>query len=191
MGIKEKADSVPRDEGLSNATACSSFIQNMSCRPRTTVRSKGLTNSKVPAWLKGEKIVVEPRMNIPACLKHYARENPEMSIPIFSALMTLGHRRTLKTYRHFIDSRPGHEQSLMKWVSRVPDEITGLPAVGFIKRPGTSDGIHQARLIKSLHATLFIMARANRSVYIRNKSPLLSLITTDRQVSIIFADRRR
>ena len=107
------------------------------------------------------------------------------------ALLTLGDRRGLETYRHFIDSRPGHEQSMLERVSRVPEEIAGLPGVGFIKRPGRCDGPEGGLLTLSLPATLFIMARSNRSVYIRNKSPLLSLISIERPLQIIFAGKKR
>jgi hypothetical protein len=158
----------------------------MSCRPRTTVHSKGLTLSKVSVRLRGEKIIVDPGLNIPVCLKSYAAEHPEMSVPIFNALLTLGRRDSFERYRHFIENQPAHEQSLMKWVLRLPEEIAGLPAVGFIKREGTCDGNDTALTIRSLHATLFVMARANRAVYIRNKSPLLSLISANRRLQIIF-----
>lgn len=192
MRLGERAGSAKQNEGLADSIMCSSFIQNMSCRPRTTVRSARLTLSKVPDGLKGEKIIIEPAMYIPACLKFYAEQNPEMSVPIFNALLALGrYRRHFKTYEHFIRSQAAPEQSMMKWVLRVPEEIAGLPGVGFIKRPGTCDGLNQAVTIKSLHATLFIMARSNRAVYIRNKSPLLSLISTERRLQIIFVDQRR
>jgi len=191
MRLGQRSGSAPQNEDLANSMIYSTFIQNMSCRPHTTVNSKGLTLSKVPARLRGEKIIVDPGMKIPACLKSYAGEKPEMSVPIFNALLTLGNRRSHKTYRHFIESQPAHEQSLVKWILRVPKEIAKLSGVGFIKRPGTCDSLDTALTIQSLHATLFIMARSNRSVYIRNKSPLLSLISAVRQFQIIFVSQRR
>jgi hypothetical protein len=191
MRLGERAGSAPQNEVFAKSIMCSSFIQNMSCRPRTQVRSERLTLSKVPDRLKGEKIIVYPGWNIPACLKSYAGANPDMCVAIFNALLALGRRRSLKSYKHFIESQPAHEQSLMKWVLRVPEEIAKLPGVGFIKRPGTCDGLNRALTIQSLHATLFITARSNRSVYIRNKSPLLSLISADRRLQIIFVSKRR
>ncbi len=188
----EIAGSAPQNEGTANTIGCSSFIQNMSCRPRTQVRSARLTLSKVPEGLKGEKIIIEPARHIPACLKSYAERNPAMSVPIFNALLVLGiYRRHSGTYEKFIRSRAAHEQSLMNWVLRVPEEIAGLPGVGFIKRSGTYEGPEPTAGINSLHANLFIMARANRAVYIRDKSPLLSLISTERRLQIVFASQRR
>jgi hypothetical protein len=169
---------------------CSSFIQNMSCRPRTTVYSKGLTPSKVPHRLKGEKIFIDPGAHIPDCMKNYARKNPDMCVPVYNALLALGNRRSREAYMRFIDSQTDHEKSLMKQVARVPEEIAQLPGVGFIKKPGTCDGLNSALAVRSLRAALFVMARSNRFVYIRNKSPLLSLITA-RRVQVIFASRRR
>jgi hypothetical protein len=192
MRLGERAGSLPQNEGPADTIRCSSFIQNMSCRPRTTVRSARLTPSKVPEGLKGDKIIIDPaRYLLSASLKSYAERNPGMSVPIFNALLTLGlYRRHSRTYERFIRSRAAHKQSLMRWVLRVPEEIAGFPGVGFIKRPGTCDGLDQAATIKSLHATLFIMARANRAVYIRDKSPLLSLISTGRRLQIVFVGQR-
>ena len=191
MRLGETAGPAPQNEGPANTVGCSSFIQNMSCRPRTTVRSVRLTLAKVPEGLKGEQLIIEPAMYIPGCLKSYAERNPEMSVPLFNALLALGsHRLRSRAYEQFIGGRTAHEQSLMKWVLRIPEEIAGLPGVGFIKRSGTCDGLERAITIKSLHAALFIMARSNRAVYIRDKSPLLSLISTARRFQIIFVDQR-
>jgi hypothetical protein len=190
MRLIKEICSRSQKEGLSRAITCSSFLQNMSCRPRTTVHSRGLTAAKLPARLQGEKIVIDPGWNIPGCLRTYAGENPEMGVPIFDAVLTLGNRCHSKTYMHFIKSRADHEQSLMKWVSHPPAEVAALPGVGFIKRTGTVDDLTKVIIELSLHACLFIMARSNSSVYIRNKSPLLSLISIDRRLQIIFAGRR-
>ena len=191
MRLKERAGLALQNEGSANAISCSSFIQNMSCRPRTTVRSAGLTLSKIPEGLKGENFIIDFRDFVPVSLTRYAEQNPGMSVPIFNALLTFGlNRRHLSVYERFIRSGAAHEQSLMKWVLRMPEEIAGLPGVGFIKRSGTCDGLEQAITIKSLHAALFIMARSNRAVYIRDKSPLLSLISTARRFQIIFVDQR-
>ena len=191
MCLGERAGTAKQNEGPADSVMCSSFIQNMSCRPRTTVRSKGLTCSKVPARLRGERILVDVEWMIPACLKYYTGENLDMCVPIFNALLTLGDRRSLKAYRHFIDCQPAHEQSLTIWMMSVPEEISKLPGVGFIKRPGTSGGSNRILAISSLHAALYIMARSNRSVYIRKKSPLLSLIAVERKIQVIFVNRRR
>lgn len=192
MRLKERDGLALQNEGSANTISCASFIQNMSCRPRTTVRSAGLTLSKIPEGLKGEKIIIEIRGFVHPGLKRYAEHNPGMSVPIFNALLTLGgHGCHLSEYEHFIRSGGPHEQSLMKWVLRAPEEVTDLPGVGFIRRQDVCEYLDQAGTIKSLHAALFIMARANRAVYIRDKSPLLSLISIERRLEIVFAGQRR
>ena len=110
MRLRKETGPGPQNEGLSNAIMCFSFIQNKSCRPRTTVQSKGLTASKLPARLKGKRLVVDPGASIPGCLKTYARKNSEMGVAILDAVLTLGNRRHLKTYMHFIASQTDHEQ---------------------------------------------------------------------------------
>ena len=192
MRLKERDGLALQNEGFANTISCSSFIRNMSCRPRTTVRSAGLTLSKIPEGLKGEKIIIELAGFVPVSLKRYAEHNPGMSVPVFNALLTLGrNRRHLSTYERFIKSGAAHEQSLMKWVLRAPEEVAGLPGVGFIRRQDVCEYLDQAGTIKSLHAALFIMARANRAVYIRDKSPLLSLISIERRLEIVFVGQRR
>ena len=192
MRLKERDGFLLQNEGSANTISCSSFIQNMSCRPRTTVRSAGLTLSKISEGLKGENFIIDFRDFVPVSLTRYAEHNPGMSVPIFNALLTFGrNRRHLSTYERFIKSGAAHEQSLMKWVLRAPEEVAGLPGVGFIRRQDVCEYRGGARTIKSLHAALFIMARANRAVYIRDKSPLLSLISIERRLEIVFVGRRR
>ncbi|MEJ2727361.1 MAG: hypothetical protein P8185_02430 [Deltaproteobacteria bacterium] len=192
MRLGERAGTVKQNEGPADSIMCSSFIQNMSCRPRTTVHSKGLTLSKIPEGLKGENFIIDFRDFVPVSLTRYAQHNPGMSVPIFNALLTFGtYHRHLSKYERFMRSGAAHEQSLMKWVLRAPEEVAGLPGVGFIRRQDVCEYRGGARTIKSLHAALFIMARANRAVYIRDKSPLLSLISIKRRLEIVFVGRRR
>ena len=192
MRLKERDGLALQNEGSANTISCSSFIQNMSCQSRTRVRSTGLTLSKIPEGLKGENFIIDFRDFVPVSLTRYADHNPGMSVPIFNALLTLGpDRRHLRVYERFIRSRADHEQSLMKWVLRAPQEVAGIPGVGLIRRQDVCKYRGGARTIKSLHAALFIMARANRAVYIRDKSPLLSLISIERRLEIVFVGRRR
>ena len=192
MRLKERDGLALQNEGSANTISCSSFIQNMSCQSRTRVRSAGLTLSKIPEGLKGENFIIDFRDFVPVSLTRYAEHNPGMSVPIFNALLTFGrYHRHLSEYERFIRSGAAHEQSLMKWVLRAPEEVTGLPGVGFIRRKDVCEYRGGARTIKSLHAALFIMARANRSVYIRDKSPLLSLISIERRLEIVFVGQRK
>jgi hypothetical protein len=192
MRLKKRDGFALQNEGSANTIRCSSFIQNMSCRPRTTVRSAGLTLSKISEGLKGENFIIDFRDFVPVSLTRYAGHNPGMSVPIFNALLTFGgYHRHLSEYERFIKSGTTHEQSLMKWVLRAPEEVADLPGVGFIRRQDVCEYRGGARTIKSLHAALFIMARANRAVYIRDKSPLLSLISIERRLEIVFVGRRR
>ena len=192
MRLGERAGTVKQNEGSADSIMCSSFIQNMSCRPRTTVRSAGLTLSKISEGLKGENFIIDFRDFVPVGLTRYAEQNPGMSVPIFNALLTFGtYHGHLSKYERFIRSGAAHEQSLMKWVLRAPEEVAGLPGVGFIRRQDVCGYRDQSRRIKSLHAALFIMARANRAVYIRDKSPLLSLISIERRLEIVFVGRGR
>jgi hypothetical protein len=192
MRLKERDGLALQNEGSANTISCSSFIQNMSCRPRTTVRSAGLTLSKISEGLKGENFIIDFRDFVPVGLTRYAEQNPGMSVPIFNALLTFGtYHGHLSKYERFIRSGAAHEQSLMKWVLRAPEEVAGLPGVGFIRRQDVCGYRDQSRRIKSLHAALFIMARANRAVYIRDKSPLLSLISIERRLEIVFVGRGR
>jgi len=162
----------------------------MSCRPRTTVHSEGLDHTKLSERLKGKNILINPWEYVPNCLKHYVRENPEMSVPVFNAILTLGNTRHLKTYDRFIKNQPGHEQNIMNWISHMPENISQLPRVGHIKRIESNDlevDLRNKSTLKSnLHSALYIMAHSNRYVYIRDKSPLLSLISVNRKIQIIF-----
>jgi len=171
----------------------SDSIQNMSCRPRTTVHSEGLDHTELPERLKGKSILINPWEYIPNCLKRYAGENPEMSVPVFNAILTLGNTRYFTTYDRFIKNKPGHEQSIMNWVSRMPENISQLPRVGHIRRIESNDFEVDLRkkstLSSDLHSVLYIMARSNRYVYIRDKSPLLSLISVNRKIQIIFVNQ--
>lgn len=171
----------------------SDSIQNMSCRPITTVHSEGLDHTELPERLKGKSILINPWEYIPNCLKRYARENPEMSVPVFNAILTLGNTRYFKTYDRFIKNKPGHEQSIMNWVSRMPENISQLPRVGHIRGIESNDFKVDLRkkstLSSDLHSVLYIMARSNRYVYIRGKSPLLSLISVNRKIQIIFVNQ--
>ena len=171
----------------------SDSIQNMSCRPITTVHSEGLDHTELPERLKGKSILINPWEYIPNCLKRYARGNPEMSVPVFNAILTLGNTRYFTTYDRFIKNKPGHEQSIMNWVSRMPENISQLPRVGHIRGIESNDFKVDFRkkstLSSNLHSVLYIMARSNRYVYIRDKSPLLSLISVNRKIQIIFVNQ--
>ena len=77
----------------------------------------------------------------------------------------------------------------MPW--QAPQEVADFSGVGFIRRQDVCEYLGGGRRIRSLHAALFITARANRAVYIRDKSPLLSLISIERRLEIVFIGRRR
>jgi hypothetical protein len=162
----------------------------MSCRPRTTVNSKGWDREKLPDRLGGRSILIDPWEYIPGCLEPYARRYREMSVPIFNALLTLGDRHLFRTYKDFIRHGSGHEQKLMNWVSRAPGEVSRLPRVGHIKNiRANGRGLDHGDGSSSKHGlrtALYIMARSNRYVYIRDKSPLLSLVSLSRRIEIIF-----
>ncbi|KPJ74502.1 MAG: hypothetical protein AMJ54_16985 [Deltaproteobacteria bacterium SG8_13] len=147
MRLKERDGLALQNEGSANTISCSSFIQNMSCRPRTTVRSAGLTLSKIPERLKGENFIIDFRDFVPVSLTRYAEHNPGMSVPIFNALLTFGrNRRHLSVYERFIKSGADHEQSLMKWVLRAPEEVGAHD-----KEPARGPVYHGARQPRRLH----------------------------------------
>ena len=178
-----------RLERIPDNTPRSNYTQNMSCRPRTTVNSEGLDSAKLLERLKGKNILINPWEYIPACLVSYARIYPEMSVPIFNAILSLGNRRHFKTYERFIMNHSGHEQSLMGWISSIPEDIIELPRVGHVRRDGKVDFKEVSVLSCNLHKALYIMARSNRYVYIRDKSPLLSLVSVSRRIQIIFVSQ--
>ena len=183
MQLERSQDIPPRSDST----------QNSGCRPRTTVHSAGLDHMELPERLKGKNILINPWDFIPSCLKHYAGENPEMGIPVFNAILTLGNTRYFTNYNRFIKDQPGHEQNIMHWVSRMPENISRLLRVGHIRKIESKQT--QLELIKKptlpidLHSALYIMARSNRHVYIRDKSPLLSMISVNRIIEITFVNK--
>lgn len=188
MRLERVPDNTPRSNDTQNMS-CFDYTQNMSCRPRTTVNSKGLSSARLPVRLKGRNVLITPLEYIPTCLAAYSIKYPEMSVPVFNAILSLGNRRRFKTYKRFIMNHSGHEQSLMGWLSSIPEDIIELPRVGHVRRDGKVDFKEVSVLSRNLHKALYIMARSNRYVYIRDKSPLLSLVSVSRRIQIIFVSQ--
>ena len=168
----------------------SDCTQNMSCRSRTTVKSKGMVPGELSGRLRGKNILIHPRDYIPGCLAFYLRRFEEKSTAVFNATMALGGGRSLDSYSRYITGHSDHEQIFMNWISRVPRDVLQFPRVGHIRGKGSNGTRIGSSEVSSsecsLHTALYIMARSNRYVYIRDKSPLSSLVSIDRRIQIIF-----
>ena len=168
----------------------SDCTQNMNCRSRTTVKSKRLAPEKLSDRLRGKSILIYPREQIPDCLKFNPRKFGGKSTPVFNAIMALGTERSSGTYSRYITGHSDHEQIFMSWISRVPRDVLRFPRVGHIRGKGSNgtriDPDEASSSKCNLHTALYIMARSNRYVYIRDKSPLFSLVSIDRKIQIIF-----
>ena len=168
----------------------SDCTQNMSCRSRTTVRSKGMAPGKLSGRLRGKNILIYPRDYIPDCLKSYVNRFKEKNTAVFNAIMALGEGRSIDSYSRYITGHSDHDRIFMSWISRVPRDVLLFPRVGHIRGKGSNgtriDSDEGSSSKCSLHTALYIMARSNRYVYIRDKSPLCSLVSIDRKIQIIF-----
>jgi hypothetical protein len=148
---------------------------------------------KLSERLRGKSILIYPWEYIPDCLESYVRRFEEKITPVFNAIMALGAGRSLDTYSRYLTTHSDHEQVFMDWLSRIPRDISRLPRVGYIRAVGSNDsGINpdEGSFSKfNLHTALYIMARSNRYVYIRDKSPLSSLVSISRKIQIIFVSQ--
>jgi hypothetical protein len=167
----------------------SGTLQNMSCRPRTTVRSGGLAPSSLSPRLQGKRVLVSLEGHIPECMKTYAKRHPQMGVPLLNALLTLGGGHPPETYKKFIKGHKGHEEGLMNRLKPVPREVARLGRVGHIRPMSPGETRSGAVPVAELRAALFMMARSNRSVYIRDKTLLLSLVSVSRSIQVTFVEQ--
>ena len=174
------------------------LIHNMSYLPRTTVESNGLDPDRLPATLKGNQILVDPGKYLSHALKEYLIERPGIFLPAMIAVLELGPGRSFKTYTRHIEENPGHEQKLLDWMLKIPPKVIQLPRIGLVKKvdkrnsnTAKKENFKTISTGSSFHLELFLMARSNKYIYIREKSPILSRISIHKRLRITFLDQWR
>ena len=148
--------------------------------------------------MKGNQILVDPGKYLSHALKEYLIERPGIFLPALIAVLELGPGRTFKTYIHHIEKNPGHEQQLLDWMLKTPPTAIQLPRVGLVKKVDKrsfnttkKENFKTISIISSFHLELFLMARSNKYIYMREKSPILSQISIHKRLRITFLDQWR
>lgn len=155
---------------------CSNQLNNMSCRPRTQLNSKKLPSNMLPETFKGLEVTIDLPSFIPNNLQKWVKENymgKSVQTSALNALIKLGNKRQIRTYKRFIDSTDTHEQEILDRLSQKTKLIENLPDVGVT--------IDRKIPIKNnveldLQSALYFVAHSSGRIYLKNKSPLLSSI---------------
>jgi|TARA_B100000315_G_C14535425_1_gene568226 hypothetical protein len=161
----------------------SNLIQNMSCRPRTTVNSRGMDKKILPSNLTGTvtNISLNNFHNDPRIIKD---EDP---VPLIYAMIQLGVDKEYLDYREFIKGCEDSHKKLLILIEKPSREVIkyGLPSIGLAYQ-FTDKSWRDFGKKPSILTAVFIMARCGDSVFIRDKNPLLSRLSFNRETAVMF-----
>ncbi len=161
----------------------SDLIQNMSCRARTTVNSRGMNNKILPPNLTGSVTNLS--------LNNFHRDKiiteTDDPIPLIYAMLMLGENKKATTYKKFIESCEDYNTKLLSLINKPSREIQNcnLPAVGVVFQ-FRDKSFRKFGEKPSLLAAVYMMSRCGESVFIRDKNPLLSRLSFNRETAVMF-----
>ena len=161
----------------------SNLIQNMSCRSRTMVNSRGIEKDRLPINLTGT--VTDLSLN-----NYYSgpplHENEDI-VPIINAMAQLGVDKDYSSYLNYIKTCHNPHKELLDMIKNPPKELMGydLPSVGIVVNDfgSFSPGLG---CISSLLTAVYMMARCGDNVFIRDKNPLLGRLSFNREIAVLF-----
>ena len=166
----------------------SNLIQNMSCRSRTSVNSRGIDKNILPVKLTGTVINIAlnncyfgPRLH----------ENEDL-VPIINAMTQLGVDKDYSSYLNYIKKCDNPHKELLDMIKIPPKELMGydLPSVGIVVN-NSRTFCRGFGCISSLLTAVYMMARCGDNVFIRDKNPLLGRLSFDREIAVLFLGEKR
>jgi hypothetical protein len=161
----------------------SDLIQNMSCRARTTVNSRGMDKKILPPNLTGSVTNLS--------LNNFHRDKiiteTDDPIPLIYAMLKLGVDKKYLDYMEFIEGCEDIHAKLLSLINEPPREIQNcnLPAVGVVFQ-FRDKSFRKFGEKPSLLAAVYMMSRCGESVFIRDKNPLLSRLSFSREIAVMF-----
>ena len=172
--ITEGVDEYEKDR---NSTGASDTLQNMSCRPRTTVKSSRMPLSEIPDAMLCGFLSINLIDYIPENLTKWLKgdETPprKQQVGILHAILELGSSRSLETYLSFMEGRNDHSEKLLDILSEPPPLALKMPPVGLrtaYKR--------RAKKAPDLRTALYFITHTTHKAYLRNKTPFINPVFT-------------
>ena len=156
-------------------------LDNMSCRPRTTVNSDPIPSLLRPDRISGKEVSFA--LEREACHWHYMlKKTPGFTDQkIFHALYVLGTDKNKGDYEDFINrtKRPG--EKLLELLKDPPEMLKWVPDIGVVVPEHKNADSH---LIENVRQAMYFLSHTNDNLFIRNKSPIMSGIAPGRKIII-------